>query len=252
MTVLTSNIRKGGALLEDSRLLVEVWDPKLSPEDNLTRVVDGNLLAKSSNRRLEDVLLRILRPRFVDGDPAVIAALRLLIPNPQAFREACYFEASRDDLLLARFAEEPLFAWYEQGRLGLDTEDVRGWLNDLEAAGEIGQWSDSSKTKVARGLLAALRDFGILEGAVRKDFARPNLSVAGFGYVSFRLHSLGASSQALIASNVWRRWLLDRGRLDELLFEADRRGLFTFSRAGSTVRFDWKVTTLEEACSVVA
>ena len=55
--------------------------------------------------------------------------------------------------------------------------------------------------KVARGLLAALRDFGILSGAVRKEFASPSLSIAGFGYVDrvfvVAARSMGASDYQL-------------------------------------------------------
>lgn len=41
MTVLTSNVQKGGALLDDTRRLVETWDPRLDAEDNLSRVANG-------------------------------------------------------------------------------------------------------------------------------------------------------------------------------------------------------------------
>ena len=104
--------------------------------------------------------------------------------------------------------------------------------------------TETIRTKVARGLLAALRDFGILSGAVRKEFAPPSLSIAGFGYVAFRLHEEGASSRALFASAVWRRWFLDAARVTELFHEAERQGLLRYSSAGSAVRVDWLQGTL--------
>ena len=102
----------------------------------------------------------------------------------------------------------------------------------LPSEGQTPQWTETIRTKVARGLLAALRDFGILTGAVRKEFAPPSLSIAGFGYVAFRLHEDGASSRALFASPVWRRWLLDPARVTELFHEAERQGLLRYSSAG--------------------
>ena len=81
MTVYTSNIQKGGALLDDARRLVEVWDQHEDTESNLERIAGENLLAKPSRARAEDVLRRILRPRLVEPGPQIIAALKILLPS---------------------------------------------------------------------------------------------------------------------------------------------------------------------------
>jgi len=248
----TSNIQKGGALLDDARRVVDVWDLGQAVSWNLTRISEQNLLAKASRARADDVLLRVLRPRLVEPGPQVIAALKQLLSSPRGFADAYYFEATRDDALLAAFAEGPLFEWWECGRIGVDVESVSAWLAVLADTGQTPRWTETIRTKVARGLLAALRDFGILSGAARKEFASPSLSIAGFGYVAFRLHEDGASSRALFASQVWRRWLLDTGRVTELFHEAERQGLLRYSSAGSAVRVDWLQETLSEAVCAVA
>lgn len=252
MIVFTSNIQKGGALLEDARRVVEVWDLAMDADSNLGRIAEQNLLAKPSRARAEDVLKRILRPRLVDPGPQVMAALKQLIHSPRSFAEAYYFEAARDDELLAAFAEGPLFGWWQEGRLGVDVNLVVAWLKHVALEGDAPAWSDTIRIKVARGLLAALRDFGVLTGAVRKEFAQPSLSVAGFGYIAFRLHESGASSRALLASPVWRRWLLEQGRVTELFHEAARSGLLRYSSAGSSVRVDWLQESLSEVVHAVA
>jgi len=252
VTTFTSNIQKGGALLDDARRVVDVWDLEQDVSANLSRISEQNLLAKTSRARADDVLLRVLRPRLVEPGPQVIAALKQLLPSPRAFADAYYFEATRDDALLAAFAEGPLFEWWERGRIGVDVGSVSGWLGELAERGQTPRWTETIRTKVARGLLAALRDLGILSGAVRKEFAPPSLSIAGFGYVAFRLHEDGASSRALVASQVWRRWLLDTARVTELFHEAERQGLLRYSSAGSAVRVDWLQDTLGEAVCAVA
>ena len=252
MTQLTSNIQKGGALLDDTRRLVEVWDPTLSADENLDQILEANLLAKASRSRLEDVLARILAPRFIDPGEEIIAALRHLLIFPHAFREACYFETTRDDTLLAAFAEGPLFEWYDSGRTTIPIDDVRGWLSDLHSDGQIPDWSESVRTKTARGLLAALRDFGVLKGTSIKEFATPQLSPRGFSYVAFRLHDAGNSSRAMVASPVWRRWLLDESRVDDLLVQAERLGVLRYSQTGSAFRIDWLARSLEEVASAAA
>src|SRR5438046_2282371 len=113
---LTSRIVKGGALLDDSRRLIDVWDGEESPEENLHRILAENLLGKRSRVRLDEVLDLVLRPRFVDPGRHVIASLKVLRGVPGAFREACYYEAARADPLIARFAEDAVYPSHVEGR----------------------------------------------------------------------------------------------------------------------------------------
>ncbi len=249
---LTSNILKGGALLDDCRRVVEVWDNDRTPDENLARIADENLLAKASRTRTDDVLLRIIRPRLVTPGSHVIPALKGLVTEPRAFTEACYYEAARDDPLLAAFAEGPLWSWWQSGRIGVTVEDVTTWLSALAQDGHIPTWSESVRTKAARGLLAALRDFGILRGATRKEIAPAAMSPRGFAYVAWREHEQGASSRALATSPVWCRWLLESDRVTDLFGQAARIGVLRFSSAGSAVRVDWLVGSLAEVTGATA
>src|SRR3954469_11046853 len=98
----TSNLQKGGALLDVSGLLVRSWDNDLSIPDNLNAAMDGNILGASSSVRRKDLVERILKPRFIDPGPHLMPALQVLLENDRrAFRDACYFEATRAEPLLA-------------------------------------------------------------------------------------------------------------------------------------------------------
>jgi hypothetical protein len=251
-TGFTGNIQKGGALLDDCRRVVEVWDPSISESDNLTRIVDQGLLAKRSRTRAEDVIRRIIRPRLIEPGPQVIPALKNFLSDGQAFREACYYETSRDEKLLALFAEEPLYAMWNDGRLGVTVQEVIAWQVQMTAFGQLPTWTDTVRLKVARGLLAALRDFGVLAGDNTKTIVPPNLSPRGFSYVAWRLHETGGSSRSLSNSHVWRRWLLDPTRVSDLFRQATRLGVMSVSTAGSAVRIDWHANDLQEVTSAGA
>lgn len=250
--MFTVNIQKGGAMLDDARHLTEVWDDDLDPTQNLRRIAEGNLLGKSTRKRSADVLLRILSPRYVAPGPDVLPALRSLRDDPRAFREACYYETARDERLLAVFAEGPLYTWYNAGRVGVSIDDTKQWLEALTQDGSLPVWTDTVRTKVARGLLAALRDFGILKGAVHKEFNTPGMTPKGFAYVAFREHQQRVSARALLDSPLWHRWLLDDRWVTDLLAQVDRLGLIHYSHAGSAVRIDWRASDLQEVVSVAA
>ena len=253
--VFTSRLLKGGAALQDTRRVVELWSPDLSPGDNLQRLSAENLLGKPSRSRIDDLLYWVIQRRYVDPGPHLIPALKGLLADARAFREACYYETARADDLLAAFAEGPLWEWWQQGRLSVDIGDALGWLDELRDAKQVPEWTDSVRSRAAQGLLSTLRDFEILAGVAkgqRKEIAPPSMTPRGFAYVAWREHEQGASSRALTTSTVWRRWLLDDSLVEDLFVRSARLGVLRFARAGSAVRVDWLVQRLAEVTGAAA
>lgn len=255
MTQLTSNVMKVGAHLDDTKTLVRVWDFEATSDDNVTRIVDHNLLGLPSNSRANDVMVRALRPRFISPEAGIVDALAVLASQPDAFRDACFYELSRVDALVSAFVEEQLAPWWDEGRVSIRTSDAREWIDTLAADGRVPDWSINIRDRVARGMMAALRDMGRLIGArssSNKEIARPGISTAGFAYTAYRLHQQGESSRAIRMSAVWRRWLLDEKRVDDLLNRLVSLGVIFYSIAGSTLRIDWRVDSLAEVARAAA
>jgi Putative inner membrane protein (DUF1819) len=248
---ITTRIIKGGALLEDSRRFVDTWDATKTPEENLELFRARNLLGKRSRSRAEDTLA-ILRQRFVEAGPHVISALRRLAQRSDAFRDACYYEAARNDNLLAYAAGEILYDLRGRGWVKVAVEDIDRALLATPPAPALKEWGDSTRVRVVHGLLSTLRDFGVLEGRANKHIARPHMSFAGFVYVLGRLREQLTSSHAIVMSPVWRWWLLEDRGVRGLLLEADREGLLRFSDAGTVRRIDWRVNGLEDMVRAVA
>lgn len=251
----TSRLLKGGAALEDTRRVVEEWDLGLDANSNLARLSEQNLLGKTSRSRLDDLLYWVIQRRFVEPGPHVMGALKELLADHRAFREACYYESARADELIADFAEGPLWSLWDQGRLAVTIADAVDWLQRLSDEGRAPAWAESVRERLAQGLLSTLRQFGILAGAPRcrrREFAPPAMTPGGFAYVAWREHEQGASSRALTNGSVWTRWLLDRASVEALFDQSARLGVLQMSRAGSAVRVDWRVGGLAEATRAAA
>jgi hypothetical protein len=247
--MFTARIIKGGALLSESRRFLEAWQPDRTPEENLARIAARRALGKTQVR--QNAVLGILRRRFLEAGPEVVSSLRRLVQNPVAFREACYYEATRTDELLAAFAEGPLFALYRAGQREVDVNDVNRWL---ATDARVPRWNAETRERVAQGLLATLRDFGILEGAVRgrrKRISPPHLSSQGFCYVALRERNRHRSARSVLQAPLWRRYLLTAEAVRRLFLDADRLGCLRFAEAGSMVRVDWLITSLEEIPDVI-
>ena len=57
----TSRLIKGGAVLEDTRRVVERWDADIDPRANLESLSAENPLGKTSRSRLNDLLSYVIR-----------------------------------------------------------------------------------------------------------------------------------------------------------------------------------------------
>jgi len=246
MNEFTTRIIKGGALLAETRRLVDVWNG--DAEETLCRIRSSETFGKTQARK-KDILV-VLRRRFLDAGSEIPDALKRLANDPTAFRQACYYEAARTDGLLSAFATELLYPWYRQGHRDLSTADVVGWLG---ADPRSRVWHPRTRERVARGLLSTLRDFGLLEGAVRgrrKRICVPHLSLRAFGYIALRERPRRPSDRALLQAPVWRWFLLDEQEVRKLFLDADRVGVLRFSEAGRLLRVDWLVRDLREAVDV--
>jgi hypothetical protein len=148
--------------------------------------------------------------------------------------------------LLGDFCREFILPRQAIVRAGIGTEEVVNWLADKGV-----NWSETVARKVARGLLAALRDFGILEGRVRKRLAILALPVPAFAYLALCLRLNGAASRSLLAHEDWQLFLLKPGDVEHLFLLAHQERLLEYHAAGSTVSINFPTDSLEEYAHVV-
>ncbi len=250
----SSRIIKAGALLSDTRLLLENWDEDADVPTNLDRVRRENLFGKASRSRVEDILL-VFRQRYL-RDPEVLKALVALtrgkIPATSLDR-VLYFQAARSDLLLHDLVTELLSEWAGRGDHEVRSWEVQNWVEKQVEAGKTERpWSQAVQRRVVQGLLSALRDFGILEGSVKKRLAYPYLPLDAFAFVAFRLHGEGRSGKALLHDPEWRLFLLPEGTVERFFLEAHQEGLLQYYAAGPVVRIDFPARNLEEYALVLA
>jgi hypothetical protein len=250
----TSRIIKAGALLADTKTLLAHWDMAVSDRSNLDRLRRQNVLGKVSRSRVEDVLA-IFSQRFLT-EPSVTKALVVLVANrlpSAALDRILYFHAARSDRLLHDTVTEILLPLHARGITQVDVFDVQRTLKDWVRTGKTsGHWSGPTTIRIAQGLLSALRDFGVLQGAVKKRIAPPYLSIAALAYVAFYLKQHQPSGAKLIELPDWALFFLSREGVERLLFEAHQRQLLEYHAAGSVTRLTFPANTLDEYAHVIA
>ena len=248
-----SRLQKGGARIDDMRALVRAWPPPATDGAGLAAHIHG-ALSKETATRSADVFRRAFAPRFIDGSPA--NAWQLIRPLEDAgcsinqLRPLYYWITARSDRLLYEYVTIFL-SGSPSSQPRIDSEHAARWITTtVRPAGLM--WKEKVTIKVARGLMAALRDFGVLEGASKKRQASPYLPTPTFAYIAFILHKGGARGVALLDHPDWALFLLtSRQQRERLFLEAAQSGLLTYHAAGSLVRVEFPFKTLEEYVRVV-
>jgi hypothetical protein len=249
-----SRLQKGGALLEDMRLLVRRWQ-NAGTNGQQAIVVAENVLGKHTRARVADTLRYAFLPRFVNGRPPqawkIVRALEDRNLPVEVLRPVYYWITARNERLLYDFIHTELLHRSKHQVQNIKTDEVCNWIAaQLMPRGKL--WSHTVTTKVARGVLATLRDFGILEGMAKKRIAPVYLPVESFAYIAFALQQEGTSGPHLVQHHDWLLFLFSPPVIEHMFLEADRHRLLRFQAAGKIVRIDFPAHDFEEMADVVA
>jgi len=250
----TSRIIKAGALIGDTKTLLSHWNVDASVQENIQRVQRDNVFGKASRSRVEDILA-IFRKRYLTEKSvtkALVTLVRGKFPSPSLER-LFYFHTARADRLLYDTVAEILLPQWERGLTDLTVGQLqRSLARWVDEGKTTGHWSQPTITRIARGLLSTLRDFGVLQGSVNKKIAATYLPVESFAYVVFYLKQHQPSGSKIIGLPDWKLFFLGKEGVERFLFEAHQRELLEYHVAGSVTRLTFPVQTLEEYANVLA
>lgn len=250
----TSRIIKAGALLPDTKTLLAHWNLDATVPENLKQIQRENIFGKASRTRVEDIL-RIFRQRYL-GEEAVVRSLVVLVKHrfpASALDRILYFHSAQSDPLLADTVLTILGPLKRKGIADVDVDDLHHELSRWVREGRTTkEWGDYTVRRVSQGLLATLRDFGVLEGAVKKRIAPTLLPVQAFAYIMFFLKQHQPSGAKLIDLPDWQLFFLESEGVERFLFEAHQNNLLEYHAAGNVTRLTFPAKTLEEYANVLA
>jgi hypothetical protein len=249
----SSKIIKAGALIGDTKTLLSHWDVNAPVAENIKRIQRDNLFGKASRSRVKDILA-IFRQRYL-AEESVTKALVSLVQGKfpaAALERILYFHSARADPLLHDAVTEILVPMHERGLVDISVQEFQRPLAKWVAEGKTtGHWSETTITRVAKGLLSALRDFGILQGAVHKKIAPCFLPTEAFAYIVFYLKQYQPSGARLLELPDWKLFFLSREGVERFLLEAHQHELLEYHVAGSVIRLTFPASSLEEYAHVL-
>ena len=239
--IYTSRIIKASALIADTKVLLSEWDLEQSVVENLDRARRENIFGKASRKRVEDVL-RIFRQRYFD-DMDVGATLVTLAQGEapaQWLDPLLYFFATQNDRTLRDIVVEVIYPRQMAGYTDLPKEiivhAIRNWVAEEKTTT---QWGEETIARVARNSMAALRDYGVLQGTVHKRIAPIYLPTPAFALVALWLQGRERSGDRVLRSDDWKLFFLPVEGVERFFIEAHQEHLLTYHAAGSVVRIEF-------------
>jgi hypothetical protein len=251
--VYTSRIIKASALIADTKTLLASWDPEQDTSTNLEHARRTNLFGKASRSRVEDIL-NIFRQRYFD-DPEVGNALSILVkgnvPGQWVDPLLYYYSVKNDQTLTSDcFGSNPsqtnewLFRYISRACYA----QVRDWVAEGKTTTE---WGEKTTLRVAQNALAALRDFGVLQGKVNKTITPMYLPVEAFTYLAFEMWRHERSGEKVLGSEDWKLFFLPTQGVERFFLEAHQEKLLAYYAAGSIVRLEFPENNLVEMANAL-
>lgn len=249
----TSRIIKASALIADTKVLLAAWDAERSVAENLDRARRENIFGKTSRKRVEDIL-RIFRQRYFD-DADVGTALVTLAQHgapAQWIDPLLYFFSAQNDRTLRDIVVEVLYPRHLAGYTDLPVQVAVRAVRDWVAEGKTTTpWNDRTIERVAQGLMATLRDFGVLQGAVNKRLTPIYLPTSAFALIALWLQQRERSGHLVLHSDDWRLFFLPVEGVERFFIEAHQEHLLTYHAAGSVIRIEFPAASLTEYVHVL-
>lgn len=250
----SSKIIKAGALLADTKILLSHWDLAISVEQNLDRFRRDNLFGKASRSRIEDILV-IFKQRYL-RDPEVLRALVVFTRAgfPAAsFDRLLYFLTLQNDPLLYDAVTKVIAPMYERGQQELPVGDMLHWIRQQVAEGRTERpWGKTTMECVARGVMATLRDFGVLQGIVHKRITAPFVPADAFSFIALMRYRELKAGERVLRDPAWRMFLLSDLAVERLFAAAHQEHLLEYYAAGRVIRIEFPTLSLEEYARVLA
>lgn len=202
-------------------------------------------------KRLRNMVSDCFAPRYLVDDAEPAKLLKNLDGNitSQDQKQLFLLFACRADKILADFIRDVYWVHYAAGSSSVSKDDATEFV---EAAVQDGKtttpWSESTVTRVARYLLGACGDFGMLgptKGGARSiEHFQPTPFITSF--LAHDLHFKGYGDNAVLNHKDWALFGLAPDDVRAELKKLALRGELILQSAGGVVQIAWKNKNIEE------
>jgi len=254
--VYKARFHHSGAMINEMLILIRHFDETLSREEWIRQIIESNLLGKNTRSWLREIIVNNFYPRFVNGViPNAYKHIRILdkkgVPL-EILKAIMYYHTALWDEFIYDYITLHLFEKYFSGQTFISAKDVYDYIETIPEEKFYKHWNDYVKRRLSRGVMATLRDFGILEGRNQKKIANFHLPLEVFLYIAYLLQLRYQSGDKIVSHRDWRLFLLTERNVDRLFLHAHQENLLKYQAAGGIIRIEFFAQNLEELLNAIA
>jgi len=246
---LKSTIAHHSSYIPETKKILKEYSELKSYEKLRNKVFVENMLNKSSESYRKMLFNEVLRRYMPKKDVYEKTPLMKILDSDLIDTKKdwfIYYEFCKDPLIY-EIVTSLIYQRYDEGMSGINNENVIEFVNKLkEDYPEVKDWSESTVLHIGQQLLAALKNFGILEGSKRKKFKYLSPPRELIVYVIYSIREDGVElTSDIMDHDDWRLLMLDKGRLRSRLREIAPEHII-YEKRGSVEQIDFKYENLEE------
>lgn len=253
----TTQLQAGLGLVPETQKLLVVWRDGMGGQDLLKAALASGEFPTLAARRLRNIIIEAFCPRYFVDNAAPAKLLKCISSQitREDFRSLCFIFTSRANPILADFVREIYWPRYAAGGISVSKRDSLEFVSSaVSNARTTSRWSESTVIRVARYLLGACADFGLLGSTTGENRPISNFRISSnvASILAHDLHFRGLGDNALLRSPDWSLFGLESDDvLAELRRLSLRRELILQSAAG-VMHVAWKHKSMEELADAFA
>jgi hypothetical protein len=223
---------RGTASLDELRTLLLNWVPGEPAVEYARRVQKEGILSKKTAARLNDIVLKIFRPWFLEPDDRAARWLKSLLSSSaerQVFSELVFLYKCRSERVLHDFVIGQYWPAFHDGALYFRTGEIEDFLHQAQEDGKAAKsWTTNTLERMAKGMLNALLMVGLLVEERHHVYVYPHFRPQDFTliYLAYDLHLARLTDSGLVEHPDWMLFGLGRAQiLDRLSTSGDHAGM---------------------------
>jgi hypothetical protein len=243
-----SNLLKGTGLIQEMLILIDTYDSSEPYLDFQQRVVRDDLLSKSTENRVIDIVRNIFKDRFLGYEiniPEALKEMREEYVSMSVLTQIFFLYTCRANRLLVDFIIEVYFKKLNSGYHNLKASDPKDFIKVALSDGRISSsWSESTMSKVSEHIIATLIDFELIER--NKTILNFRIIDLSANYLAHELHFRGISDNNLWQHEDWKLFGLMPNDVISIFERLANQGTFIMQFSGELLSISWKNKSMNE------
>jgi hypothetical protein len=240
---------KGTGLISESLALFEIYKQNKSKAEMLKGIIDNNLLGKTSEKRISDILEFGLYKRYVSYGaevPVYLHELRNANISLEKIKQILFIYSCKANPVLLDFVIQVYWKTYYTGNRKFEVAYARKFIADAFKSGVIkNKWSDGTIKRMSSYLISTLKDFNLIDS--KNNMLNYTISDIAANYLLHILYFHGFNENQILEAKEWMLFgLKSEDEVLEVLKRLSFTGNFVIQHSGEITRITWNNKSMRE------